>query len=728
MSAVSTPTKASSAPQPRQRWVVWALLFILLLALGTDLIFYTGFYASDDLQYIRGATELAETGRLSSITLGTIRLPLVVPLAIAARVTDYDLFLMAALFIFYHLLAIVGTYWLGSLIHDRHTGVLASGFMAVCPLGSLFATMIMPDHPVTAMSLLSVGCLLVGTAKLTADSPYPRVTWVLFGLSGFLFVVACAAKVVAIILLPVLLLVLACCLRRAPGRAVLRAALLFALGGGLAALILWAAFYMATGLHSPLQDAGLASLLNGSERVAAKPYNAPADRLQRLVSFGTHEAYLGLFTWAVLLAIIGYPIVRRRSWGLYLTLVWVCAYMTWGSFSLTRYMPPPMQIRYFIFALPPMMVMSAFVIVTVVRPVWSRAANRNVARRALVGLGAILCLLVVADSCTLLNHRAGRAYFADLVAGTRYTLDLAGQSDTRPVVLSAWLSGRMHPLLHGADEKRVIQSNTRTDVGNLAVPLRSGMLYVDCTYEHALSGDRQSLRSPFDLAVQNALAGGDESLDVRTLTAVGQFKTRLSALRYMYGGARDHLGLRDSRRQVFLREVRAVQHEADPLDLVDAAPLDLRSDGIWSPAWIHRLERCDVTVSPDGSLDCQVRGSEDRTGGQYGGVRLSVGPIKAVRLDVTFQNPDQINAVFLDLTVGTSPNNRLRWEYIPSDDRGLAEGRRTYTFRPDQRTGGFLYVGGPAALDEVDTAQFFIRLKGQNARAGFRIHRVLVER
>jgi hypothetical protein len=51
---------------------VWTLLAILALAVLTDLIFYTGFFASDDLQYAGGAIQLAQYGRLSYITLEAI--------------------------------------------------------------------------------------------------------------------------------------------------------------------------------------------------------------------------------------------------------------------------------------------------------------------------------------------------------------------------------------------------------------------------------------------------------------------------------------------------------------------------------------------------------------------------------------------------------------------------------------------------------------------------------
>ena len=549
---------ATPPPAPREtvgaRWVVWALLGILLLALVTDLLFYTGYYASDDRQYLRGAWQLAESGRLNLITTGTVRLMLVAPLALVARLTDRNLFLMTASLALYHLLVVIGTYWVGRLIHGVSTGLLAAGFIAVCPLAVVFATMMVPDHEVTALSLLAAGCLLVARRRLTEDAKGVRSAGALCALGGFLFGLACGAKITAVILTPVFALLLLSRARAASLRRVLRAGLWFVLGAAVAVALLWALFYAATGLSSPLQDPRMASRVSTvPERVAAKPYDSFGGRLERLAGFAAKRGRLSLPVLAALLAILGYPLLRGRSWGLYLTLIWVCVYMTWGTFSLSRYLPPPMQIRYFLLALPVLMIMLAYPVVVATRWLWRRFEGSLLGRRTLVAAG-VSCLLAVTACYLMLNQLAGKSYYAAEVAGARHALDFATGSGERPVIMSWWLSDRMWPLLQTKRWSGVVTSprgTTRADMRNY---LASGFLYLDCEREQV--EDRwAATRSPLDLAIQEALAGRDEALQVRTIGSFGQFETRFAALRQKLNGSQIPAAAGRKGRRVFVREV-----------------------------------------------------------------------------------------------------------------------------------------------------------------------------
>ena len=724
------PSAAATASRlpGRTAWVVYALIGILLLALCMDLAFYTGFYASDDLQYIRGAEQLAESGRMTYITLGTVRLPLVVPLAIAARVTDHNLFLMAALFILYHLLAIVGTYWLGRLVHDPATGLLAAGMMAVCPLSVSSATVILPDQAVTGLVLLATGALILAGQRISSASG-PR--WSVYGLcaiSGAVFVLGVGAKITAIIMLPVFLVLMLFWVRRSPASAVLKSALWFAAGAMIVGGLLWCTFYLVSGLHSPFQDTRFAAILSPPPgRVTAADLTF-FDRLEKIKGFALSDGRLGLFRWVIPVCLIIYPFLKRRSWAVYLTFLWLCVYMTWGTFSPIRYLPPPLQIRYFLLALPFALIAGACVVLGIVRPIWFRLRTVAPARVALLSTAFLICLLVIGHSCVRANRLAGQLYWSPEVSAARHALDFAAASGDRPIVLSYWLSFRLRPLFWQDAYPRVILQDSRTDTAEVSSLLeRDGFLYMNCAYE-CVPRHRGPSPSPLDAAIREALDGPGLDVSARTVGAFGQFKTRFSGIRYLLTGLGDDMDLRRDDRQVFLHEVTAGPPRAEDLDESECEELDLSQRGIWSPTWVHRLESCEVSQAEDGAVVCELAGSDDNTGGQYGGVLFRLGPVRAVRVDVTFEHPDEIDTVFLDLTVGGDTKNRLRWEYTSSDDSGMPEGRRTYTFRPDRWTGGFLYVGGPAAPDEVDTAHFFIRLKGQNARAGFRIHRVLVER
>ena len=724
------PSAAATASRlpGRATWVLYALIGILLFALCMDLVFYTGFYASDDLQYISGATELAETGRLSPITLGTIRLVLVLPLALVAKVTHHNLFAMVSLFVLFHLLGVAGTYWLGRLVHDPETGLLAAGLMAVCPLAVSNAPMILPDHAVTSLVLLATAALILAGQRISCASGSRWSVYKLCAIGGLVFALGVGAKITAIIMLPVFLVLMLFWVRRSPASVVLKSALWFAAAAMIVGGLLWWTFYLVSGLHSPFQDSKFVAILTPSPgRVTAADLTF-LDRLAIIKRFALSDKYLGLFRWVLPVGLVVYPFLKRRSWAVYLTFVWLSVYMTWGTFSLTHYVPPPVNIRYFILALPFALIAVAFVAMSLTRPLWSRLHNIRFARIALVALGLVAGLLVVANSAARVNRLAGQLHHSPEVAGVRYALDYAAQSDKRPVVLSYWLSFRMDPVFLDSRYPRVILTKRDTALSDLQELIKAnGFLYMDCAYETYPNHRSPGRASPLDLLVRQSLAGGETGLIARTLGRFGQFETRLSALQYVFGGSGRDMDLRRAKRAVFLRDITVSRLEAQELSDETAEALDLSQVGIWGPTWVHNVKACNISPESQGSLICEIAGSE-ASFSQYGGIRIKTGPITAISLAVTFQNPDEIAAAYMDLTVGTGTKNRLRWEYTPSDDRRMSEGRRTYTFRPDQRTGAFLYVGGPAALDEVDTAQFFIRLKGQNARAGFRIHQVLVER
>ena len=729
MSAVSTPTKASSAPQPRQRWVVWALLAILLFAAVFDMVFYTGFYASDDLQYLRGATEIAETGRLSSLTLGTIRIVLLLPIALLIRLAGHQIFALTASFALYHLMLVLATYWLGWRLHGSGPGLLAAGSIALLPVVAGFATAILPEHAMAALVVFAVATLHLAGEKLCSIPRSPRAGYALSALAGFLFALAFAAKVVAIIILPVLAVLILSWFRKAPAPAVVKAGLLFLLGALICGALVSLCFHALIGLYSPLQDPTFVDNLRiAFARPPGKGIVAPLERLAKLISFGRHPAFFGVFFWAIPISVLLYPALRRRSWLVLLSFIWPCAYLTWGSFSLTKYMPAPMQVRYFIFALPFAAIMWSFLAYTLFASLWLRLRVVPRLRPVLIALLSALGLAVIANCATCLNRLAGKLYCAPEVAGVRYALDFAASSDDRPVVLSYWLSARVHPLFRRGKHPRLILTGANTGIEDMRDHLAAtGFLYL----ESALGRSPQRsypTPSPLDRAIAEASGASSSDLRLRTLGSFAQFKTRLSGLRYLFGGSGADMDLRDDKRAVFLREVTRPQQRAQPIPDGAGQPIDLSRPGACAPTWAVRVSNYHVSPASDGGVVCDIEGSDDTTGGQYGGIRFTTGPLKAIRLDVTFDTPDTIAAVFMDLTAGDATSQRLRWQFTASSDTPVPYGRRSYTFRLDQSTGPFSYAGGPISLQDCDSAHLFVRLKGTNARASFQVHRVLVER
>jgi len=546
------PGVPAATPRP-----LWALLAIVALAAATDLIFYVGFFSSDDLQYTRGAIQLAESGKLSYITAGTIRLGIVLPLALVARLSHQNAFAMTLFFALFHLLVVIGTYWIGRLLHGVATGLLAAGLIAVCPLAAILATMVLPDHAATALMLFATGTLLVAVKLANAD-PESRRPQYLLAAVGLLLGLSATSKQVAVIMVPVFLAPIVLGTRKVSARGAVRLTAAFLAGFAMATVMYLGAFRLTTGLWSPLQDRSLVAHMGGiSERVIAKGYSAPGDRFARLLSFGTDTAHLGLFSWAIVVSLLLYPLTRRRSWFLYLTVIWLCCYMTWGTFSLTHYTPPPMQIRYFVFVLPFLMIMVAHPITLAGGWVWRQSAGITALRYATLGAAALGCLLVVTSSYQKLDRLAGNLYFSPIIGGVRYALDFAALSDHRPVVLSYWLSARTGAGLPRATPY-LITSEPTTSLREVASLLESdGFLYLDCEYEERERRPSPTTLSPLDAAVRKALAGRNPELSARTIGVFSQFATRSAGLQYLLGGVSDVGNLRRPGPLVCLREVTA---------------------------------------------------------------------------------------------------------------------------------------------------------------------------
>ncbi len=724
MASDSAPDAPRSQPP---RWVVWALVVVLALAAITDLIFYMGFVASDDLTYSHGAIQIAQTGRLTFIHAATIRLGIVLPLALVARVSHQNWFAMTACFILGHLLVIVGTYWVGRLVHNHVTGMVAAGFMAVCPLACIFAGMIFPDHAATALILLSTGAVLTGSKSQNAAPQSGRAHWALAG-AGFLFGLSLMAKEVGLIALPALLALVGLSTRKPIVRYGARSALIFLAGLAVACLFYEATFRVITGLWSPFQSRPYVEKFWPAHHTASVTYTTPADRLRRLVWFGASKGYMAAFRWALPLSLIVYPFLKRRSWFVYLTFLWLCAYMTWGTFSLSRYRPPPMQIRYFILPLPFLMIMAANTLTTAGARIWRRAGAVPWLRHACYAVVALAGIAVIVSSYRGLDTVSAGQFWSREMAGMRYALDFASNNDHRPVVLSYWLSVRAGVTLP-ENASYLVRSTASTSLEDVEQLLPAGgFLYLESAYEQGENRRGVKELSPLDSAIRDALAGHNPSLSVTTVAVFPEFTSRSAALRYVYGGVRDGFGLRQDTRCVFLREIGPPPRQAEMLADNASESLDLSHRDAWGPTWVSRVGDCRVRRAEDGSVVCDIVGSNITSGGQYGGISFATGPVEAVRLDVTFDTPETIGAVFMDLTSGTATRRRLRWQFTPSDQVPLPAGGQTYTFRPGRSAGPFAYAGGPISLQDCDRAHLFVRLKGVNSRAAFRVHRVLVQR
>jgi len=163
-----------------------------------------------------------------------------------------------------------------------------------------------------------------------------------------------------------------------------------------------------------------------------------------------------------------------------------------------------------------------------------------------------------------------------------------------------------------------------------------------------------------------------------------------------------------------------------PLAGKDVFSLDLRDASLRSPARAAHLSRRDIAPEPDGAVACDIVGSPDTTGTQYGGVRFRTGPIKEVELDIAVLRAQDTHSLQVDLADSTTKSRLDRWVLSKPH-----EGPMTFVFRPGMESEPFVHTvfssGTPDAVDVL------IRLTpagvGQpNAHAGFIVNRVRYRR
>lgn len=156
----------------------------------------------------------------------------------------------------------------------------------------------------------------------------------------------------------------------------------------------------------------------------------------------------------------------------------------------------------------------------------------------------------------------------------------------------------------------------------------------------------------------------------------------------------------------------------EPLTGANVRTLDLSDSSACQPSWVYRVEECSLSVEPDGSLLCDVRGSDDAGGGQYGGVRLRTGPLTGLELQLTLVNPENLDGLWV--AFGDQSGGEIeRWHSME-----LAKVRVSpLTLRSGQGAPGFKRLLSEQER-QPEAVDVFVKLKGLNARAGFALQSV----
>lgn len=521
----------------------------------------------DDLQYIRGARNLATSGRLAMVTLGQTRLMMTGPVAVVMRLTNYDLFAITAIFVLYHLLLVALTFWLGLMVHGPRAGLIAAGLVGICPLAVAWAATVFPDIPVTAFSMLSVALLFSAgrRAREHGTRAWRSAPYLLAGLAlGLGYMV----KETALVMIPFCLLLIGWNLGKLRDRRTLLAGAAF-LGGMLLVLLGESAALSALARQPVFRPAVTAGARQQQpQEVRDKVRRQGIDPVRRLRLAGRHYAndeHLGLFRWAMVGAVMVYPFLRRRSWQLWAMSLWMFLCLMYAPTRLTYYQPPSLQARYFIFAIPPAAILLAAVVDSLGARAWPWASRRLAGRLLFVAVAAALACAVAGHSARRANRLAGRQYVTFEAAGTRQALDYALANYEEPVVLSRWLTARMAPMFYGATSRRVLLTSAETseELAQRLLQEHGRFLYLDSDGEKR-EGTRRLAPdpSPLDELLREALAGGTAPLNVDTGGRFSQFRTRLDAVRYILGGSYGQGSRREPARAVYVREVTAAQPQA----------------------------------------------------------------------------------------------------------------------------------------------------------------------
>jgi hypothetical protein len=436
-----------------------ALAAMVVVALVLDFLFYTGFFASDDLQYLTGARGIARLlelhGRGSAIPgMGNARLGMTVPAGVVYWLSDGNVATVAWYHVIYHLLLVGLAFLLGRLFHGERAGLIAAAIAATCPVLYFFAGAILPDN-VTAVWLAVILMLLELVRRREQDGPLPvRAAARWYVAIGFLVGVAYACKDTALIMtVPCA----ACVMASAPS---LRHPVwirngAFMIAGLLAFLLVELVVLRAvTGewifRPSMVADVGDAFVERMKTQGGANPLARLWFGIDRLSSVAP------VTIWILLAGALGYAFTPRRRLSLLLFFWWPFTYMTVGTTSFTAYRPSSIQTRYYGIVMVPAAVMTAIVAVELWRRWRESRAPRFMRGRAAIAVVALAAVTIVAAEGVRNAPRSGNIYKALQARALLGAYEVARDAHPQyPIVIGSSWGKRVKSILAGEDDERV---------------------------------------------------------------------------------------------------------------------------------------------------------------------------------------------------------------------------------------------------------------------------------
>lgn len=476
------PVKETS-PQPAPllyddiltRRAPWLVLLAVLMTVGLDLFFFNGFFASDDKDYFWAAVRVAENGKLSAYPLaGHTRLILLAWNWYVGALSKFNVQVMAASYIFWHVATLLLTCILARQLFNRRAGVIAAYTTATFPLFIIFSTGILPDLLIAAFFVLAL--LSFHAAFQVRRRGHVVLTLLLMLTAGVCVGLAYTAKELGLVPLPFFFfawLLTEIRERRRTRKLIAeeqKLAVLPSAGGKLTRPISMIAtlatgaffaigFFAIFGAEYKLlqhltgrPDFFRLTALTGPEVDLSKHtkflqdggYN-PANRFGAAMERLSSDFFPKVLKYLFLGGVIIYPFLPRRNWPLFFFGIWLFAFLTWGTYSFKHYYPPRIQARYYIPAFPFIIVMYSAVLAWLLGWI-NRVARSPYVRRFAWGVVAVVLFAFPFSWMRGPDHLAGQLYRTDLVRHLAQAISDATAQSANLIVLGDRAGQRIMPL------------------------------------------------------------------------------------------------------------------------------------------------------------------------------------------------------------------------------------------------------------------------------------------
>ncbi|MBI2472862.1 MAG: glycosyltransferase family 39 protein [Planctomycetes bacterium] len=164
-------------PSNNKKNIYLFLFLIICLAIALRIVYFNGFFGSDDIDYNKASFKLAN-GIFSLDSHHSKRLGLIIPTALAFKTFGFHEASSVLFLLICSIANITLAFVAGNIFFNRTVGVLASLLMLFLPIETIYATLLTPDLPfVTFIS--SAGLLFIYT-----ETNAPRYKYSLSFLTG----------------------------------------------------------------------------------------------------------------------------------------------------------------------------------------------------------------------------------------------------------------------------------------------------------------------------------------------------------------------------------------------------------------------------------------------------------------------------------------------------------------------------------------------------------------